>query len=157
MEAAARQASTRPLLKVKLGGKGDKERITAVRRGAPEALLIVDANEAWDETTIDTNLEACERAGVKLIEQPLPAIRDELLGEIKRTIPFCADESAQDRASLKKIVGRYDAINIKPDKAGGLTEALKLTEAAKACGLGIMVGCMVGTPLAIAPAMLLFR
>lgn len=155
MEQAARTARARPLLKVKLGGAGDPERIAAVRRGAPDSELIVDANEAWDAGTIGANLAACAAAGVRLIEQPLPAGRDGLLSEVPRTIPLCADESLHDRGSLDALAGRYDAINIKLDKTGGLTEALALAQAAEARGLRIMVGCMVGTSLAMAPAMLL--
>jgi L-alanine-DL-glutamate epimerase-like enolase superfamily enzyme len=155
MEEAARRAAHRPLLKVKLGGGGDPERIAAVRRGAPESRLIVDANEAWTPETIRDNLLACAAAGVALIEQPLPAGADGLLAEIDRTIPICADESLHDRAGLDALAERYDAINIKLDKAGGLTEALKLTQEARARGFEIMVGCMVGSSLAMAPAMLI--
>ena len=155
MEDAACAARARPLLKLKLGGAGDPERIAAVRRGAPDSALIVDANEAWDAGTIGANLAACWDAGVELIEQPLPAGRDGLLAEIPRTIPLCADESLHDRGSLDALAVRYDAINIKLDKTGGLTEALALANAAEARGLRIMVGCMVGTSLAMAPAMLL--
>ncbi|MGH7186400.1 MAG: N-acetyl-D-Glu racemase DgcA [Pseudomonadota bacterium] len=154
MEKAARLASARPLLKVKLGGEGDADRIAAVRRGAPSAALIVDANEAWSEATVQRNIEACERADVKLIEQPFPAGRDSLLSGIRCTIPICADESVHDAASLDRIAGRYQMINIKLDKAGGLTEALALAGAARANGLKIMVGCMLATSLAMAPAML---
>ncbi|TGD94883.1 N-acetyl-D-Glu racemase DgcA [Methylobacterium nonmethylotrophicum] len=155
MEAAARAAASRPLLKVKLGGAGDPERIAAVRRGAPASALVVDANEAWSPETIAANLAACVEAGVRLIEQPLPAGDDAALAGIRRPIPICADESLHDRAGLDALKDRYDAINIKLDKAGGLTEALLLAQAAKARGLSIMVGCMLGTSLAMAPAMLL--
>ena len=155
MGEAARAASARPLLKVKLGGVGDPERIAAVRRGAPDSALIVDANESWDADTIGANFSACAKAGVRLIEQPLPAGRDGLLTEIPRTVPLCADESLHDRAGLDALLGRYDAVNIKLDKTGGLTEALALAEAARERGLAIMVGCMVGTSLAMAPATLL--
>ncbi|POR44290.1 N-acetyl-D-Glu racemase DgcA [Methylobacterium sp. V23] len=155
MEAAARQAAHRPLLKVKLGGTGDPERIAAVRRGAPDSRLIVDANEAWRAETIEANLAACVAAGVGLIEQPLPAGEDALLAEIARPIPICADESLHDRAGLDALSRRYDAINIKLDKAGGLTEAVMLAHEARARGFSLMIGCMVGTSLAMAPAMLL--
>ncbi|MGW5956336.1 N-acetyl-D-Glu racemase DgcA [Methylorubrum thiocyanatum] len=155
MEEAARNAAHRPLLKVKLGGEGDPERIAAVRRGSPDSRLIVDANEAWRAETIEQNLAACAAASVSLIEQPLPAGDDGLLAEIDRTIPICADESLHDRAGLDALAKRYDAINIKLDKAGGLTEALKLAHEARARGFEIMVGCMVGSSLAMAPAMLL--
>ena len=155
MEAAARSASHRPLLKVKLGGAGDPARIAAVRRGAPDARLVVDANEAWDAATIEENLAACAEAGVLLVEQPLPAKDDALLARIAHPIPLCADESLHPGASLDPLVGRYDAVNVKLDKAGGLTEALALAEAARARGLAVMVGCMVGTSLSMAPATLL--
>ncbi|AWN47018.1 dipeptide epimerase [Methylobacterium terrae] len=155
MEAAARAAASRPLLKVKLGGAGDPERIAAVRRGAPDSALVVDANEAWSPETLEANLAACVAAGVRLIEQPLPAGDDAALAGIPRPIPICADESLHDRAGLDGLRDRYDAINIKLDKAGGLTEALLLAQAARARGLSIMVGCMLGTSLAMAPAMLL--
>ncbi|HEV7440254.1 MAG TPA: N-acetyl-D-Glu racemase DgcA [Methylobacterium sp.] len=155
MEAAARGAAHRPLLKVKLGGAGDPARIAAVRRGAPEARLIVDANEAWRAETLEANLAACLEAGVGLIEQPLPAGDDAALAGIRRPIPICADESLHDRAGLDALADRYDAINIKLDKTGGLTEAVMLAHEARARGLSLMIGCMVGTSLAMAPAMLL--
>ena len=155
MEAAARKAAHRPLLKVKLGGEGDPARIAAVRRGAPQSRLIVDANEAWRPDTIEGNLTACVDAGVVLIEQPLPAGDDALLAAIDRTIPICADESLHDRAGLDALARRYDAINIKLDKAGGLTEAILLAQEARTRGFQLMIGCMVGTSLAMAPAMLL--
>ena len=155
MEEAARAASHRPLLKVKLGGAGDPERIAAVRAGAPDARLIVDANEAWRPETLEANLAACLKAGVALIEQPLPADADALLAEIPHPVPVCADESLHDRAGLDALAGRYDAINIKLDKTGGLTEAILLAREAKARGLSVMVGCMLGTSLGMAPATLL--
>ncbi|MEH3145815.1 MAG: dipeptide epimerase [Methylobacterium frigidaeris] len=157
MEAAARRAAARPLLKVKLAGDGDPERIAAVRRGAPASRLIVDANEAWRPANLEANLAACAAARVALIEQPLPADADGLLAEIDHPIPLCADESLHDRAGLDGLADRYDAINIKLDKAGGLTEALALARAARERGLSVMVGCMLGTSLAMAPAMLLAR
>jgi L-alanine-DL-glutamate epimerase-like enolase superfamily enzyme len=154
--AAAAAAATRPLLKVKLGGTGppDTERIAAVRSAAPHAELIVDANEGWRAEDLAANFAACAAAGVTLIEQPLPADADAALAAIARSIPVCADESLHDRASLASLAGKYDAVNIKLDKAGGLTEALALAAAAQAMGFAIMVGCMVSTSLAIAPAML---
>ncbi|MDP4023595.1 dipeptide epimerase [Methylobacterium sp. NEAU 140] len=155
MGEAARGAAARPLLKVKLGGAGDPERIAAVRAGAPDARLIVDANEAWRPETLEANLAACVAAGVALIEQPLPADADALLAEIPHPIPICADESLHDRAGLDALAGRYDAINIKLDKTGGLTEAVMLAHAARARGLSVMVGCMLGTSLSMAPATLL--
>jgi L-alanine-DL-glutamate epimerase-like enolase superfamily enzyme len=155
MEAAARAAAHRPLLKVKLGGEGDAARIAAVRRGAAEAALVVDANEAWRPETFAENLAACVAAGVQLIEQPLPAQADDYLDKVESPIAICADESLHDRAELAQVAARYDAINIKLDKTGGLTEALDLARAAQALNLKIMVGCMVGTSLAMAPGMLL--
>ena len=156
MAEAALRAKNRPLLKVKLGGGGnDAERVAAVRRAAPEAELIVDANEGWSEESLERNFAACAQAGVTLIEQPLAEGHDAALARIKRPIPVCADESVHDRASLDAIAGKYDAINVKLDKAGGLTEALALAAAAEQRGFAIMVGCMVATSLAMAPAMLL--
>jgi L-Ala-D/L-Glu epimerase len=155
MAGAAARAAGRPLLKVKLGGGDDDgKRIAAVRRAAPKARLIVDANEGWDEKDLAKNLAACAEAGVTLIEQPLPEGRDAALAQIKRPIPVCADESLHDRAGLELLAGKYDAINIKLDKAGGLTEALALAAEAERRGFGIMAGCMVATSLAMAPAML---
>ena len=154
MAEAAERAAWRPLLKVKLGGDGDGKRIAAVRRAAPRAQLIVDANEGWDADNFEPNLAACADAGVTLIEQPLPEGRDDALARIKRPIPVCADESVHDRASLDALAGKYDAVNIKLDKAGGLTEALALAAEAERRGFAIMVGCMVATSLAMAPAML---
>jgi L-alanine-DL-glutamate epimerase-like enolase superfamily enzyme len=155
MAAATRKAAHRPLLKIKLGGAGDGERIAAVREAAPESELIVDANEAWTSTNLEQNLAACARAGVTLVEQPLAAGQDDLLAHIRRPIAVCADESVHDRRSLETLCGRYDAVNIKLDKAGGLTETLAMADAARALGFEIMVGCMVATSLAMAPAMLL--
>jgi L-Ala-D/L-Glu epimerase len=155
MGEAARVSSQRPILKLKLGGNGDPQRLEAVRAAAPNARLIVDANEAWSATNIQMNIEACLAAGVELIEQPLPAGADDLLAAMDRPIPICADESIHVGADLDKLVGRYDAINIKLDKTGGLTEALSLLREAEARGLKIMVGCMVGTSLAMAPALLI--
>jgi L-alanine-DL-glutamate epimerase-like enolase superfamily enzyme len=155
MATAAARAAHRPLLKIKLGGDGDEMRIAAVRNAAPDSELIVDANEAWSETNLEQNLAACAKAGVTLVEQPLPAGRDARLAHIKRPIAVCADESVHDRASLGTLRERYDAVNIKLDKTGGLTEALAMADAAAAQGFDIMIGCMVATSLAMAPAMLL--
>jgi L-Ala-D/L-Glu epimerase len=156
MAEAAERAAWRPLLKVKLGGRGDDhERIAAVRRAAPRAELIADANEGWASENLEQNLAACAEAGVTLIEQPLPEGADEALARIKRPVPVCADESVRDRGSLAGLAGKYDAVNIKLDKAGGLTEALALAAEAEQRGFIIMVGCMVATSLAMAPAMLL--
>jgi L-alanine-DL-glutamate epimerase-like enolase superfamily enzyme len=155
MAETTARAADRPLLKIKLGGAGDRARIAAVRRAAPNASLIVDANEAWNEADLTNNLAACADAGVMLVEQPLPASADAALASIERPIPVCADESVHDRASLASLVGKYDAINIKLDKAGGLTEALAMAAEAERLGFSLMVGCMVATSLAMAPAMLL--
>jgi L-alanine-DL-glutamate epimerase-like enolase superfamily enzyme len=155
MAAATAKAAHRPLLKIKLGGDGDGERIAAVRRAAPKSELIVDANEAWTPSDLERNLAACAEAGVTLVEQPLPSGWDDMLGRIRRPVRVCADESVHDRKSLEGLRGRYDAVNIKLDKTGGLTEALAMADAANAVGFDIMVGCMVATSLAMAPAMLL--
>jgi L-alanine-DL-glutamate epimerase-like enolase superfamily enzyme len=155
MAAATTEAAHRPLLKIKLGGDGDGARIAAVRKAAPQSELIVDANEAWSAENLEQNLAACAAAGVTLVEQPLPAGQDEALARIKRPVLVCADESVHDRASLEGLRGRYDAVNIKLDKTGGLTEAVAMADAAHALGFQIMVGCMVATSLAMAPAMLL--
>jgi L-Ala-D/L-Glu epimerase len=155
MATAAERAAARPLLKIKLGrDDDDRKRIAAVRRAALRAELIVDANEGWDETNLLANLAACADAGVTLVEQPLPQGRDAALALGKLPIPVCADESVRDRTSLAALAGKYDAINIKLDKAGGLTEALALAAEAERRGFAIMVGCMVATSLAMAPAML---
>jgi L-Ala-D/L-Glu epimerase len=155
MAAASAKAAHRPLLKIKLGGDGDAERIAAVRKAAPDSELIVDANEAWSPANLEQNLRDCARAGVTLVEQPLRAGQDEALANIRRPIAVCADESVHDRGSLNGLRGRYDAVNIKLDKAGGLTEALLMADSAQAMGFQIMIGCMVATSLAMAPAMLL--
>jgi len=155
MAAAPARAAHRTLLKTKLGGDDDAMRIAAVRQAAPKSELIVDANEAWTPDNLERNLAVCASAGVTLVEQPLPAGADEPLARIRRPLAVCADESVHDRASLEGLRGRYDAINIKLDKAGGLTEALAMADAAQALGFEVMVGCMVATSLAMAPAMLL--
>jgi L-Ala-D/L-Glu epimerase len=155
MAAATARAAHRPLLKIKLGGEGDAERIAAVRKAAPESELIVDANEAWGPANLAQNLAACADVGVTLVEQPLPAGQDQALAGVRRPVAVCADESVHDRASLDGLRDRYDAVNIKLDKTGGLTEALDMADAAHALGFDIMIGCMVATSLAMAPAMLL--
>ncbi|MGL4636940.1 MAG: N-acetyl-D-Glu racemase DgcA [Beijerinckiaceae bacterium] len=155
MHAAAVAASHRPLLKVKLAGEGDPERIAAVRRGAPQSRLVVDANEAWTTDNLATNAAACAKAGVELIEQPLPAKQDEPLQDFKSPVRLCADESVHTRDTLDVVAKRYSAINIKLDKTGGLSEAIAMVQAAQSLKLDIMVGCMVGTSLAMAPAMLI--
>jgi L-alanine-DL-glutamate epimerase-like enolase superfamily enzyme len=154
MAAAAAKAADRPLLKVKLGGDGDPERIAAVREAAPEARMIVDANEAWRPGNLAANLAACEAASVELIEQPLPAGDDAALAEISTGIAVCADESLHVAADLAALRNRYSAINIKLDKAGGLTEALVIAAEARRLRYRVMVGCMLGTSLGMAPALL---
>lgn len=152
MEIAARAARGRELLKLKLSGEGDVERVAAVRRGAPDARLIVDANEAWGGLDIERLAHALDRFRVELIEQPVPAGQDHLLDNIRSAVPLCADESCHDRHDLGSLIGRYRFINIKLDKAGGLTEAWALASAAKQRGLSLMTGCMLSTSLGIAPA-----
>ena len=154
MADAARKVAARTLLKVKLGSADDAARIAAVRGAAPRAELIVDANEGWRADNLAENIAACAAAGVTLIEQPLPADDDRALAAVARAVPVCADESVHDRASLAALVGRYDAVNIKLDKTGGLTEALKMADEAARLGFSLMVGCMVATSLSMAPAML---
>jgi len=155
MAEQAAKAAGRALLKVKLGGTDDLARIMAVRRAAPNAELIVDANEGWRADNLPDNLAACAQAGVTLVEQPLPADADDVLAQIARPLLVCADESVHARASLPALVGKYDAVNIKLDKAGGLTEALAMVKDAERLGFALMAGCMVATSLAIAPAVLL--
>jgi L-alanine-DL-glutamate epimerase-like enolase superfamily enzyme len=155
MGEAARLAAARPLLKIKLAGDGDIQRLAAVRAAAPNATLIVDANEAWAPDDLATMMRACLDTGVALIEQPLPAGADGALAGIDRRVPICADESVHGREGLAALRDRYDAVNIKLDKTGGLTEALIVAEEAQALGFALMIGCMVGTSLAMAPALLL--
>ena len=155
MAEAAARAARRPLLKVKLGQPGDAARIRAVRAAAPGAALIVDANEGWTADSLAANLAACAEAAVTLVEQPLPAADDAALAGFRHPIPICADESVHDRATLARLAGKYEAINIKLDKTGGLTEALALADAAERLGFTLMIGCMISTSLAIAPALLL--
>lgn len=155
MAAQARENAARPLLKVKIGGDGDIARIRAVRDAAPKSRLILDANEGWTDDNIRENLAAAAELGVSLVEQPLPAGEDAILAQIDRPVPVCADESVHTAEGLEKLVGLYDAVNIKLDKTGGLTAALELRDRARELGFGIMVGCMVGTSLAMAPAVLL--
>jgi L-alanine-DL-glutamate epimerase-like enolase superfamily enzyme len=155
MRAQAAQNAHRPLLKTKLGGGAeDVARIEAVRAGAPEARIIVDANEGWTPKLYAELAPVLVRLGVEMVEQPLPAKADEALLELDRVLPVCADESCHDRASLPGLKGKYDMVNIKLDKTGGLTEALALRDAALAEGYQVMVGCMVGSSLAMAPATL---
>ncbi|HEY7299774.1 MAG TPA: N-acetyl-D-Glu racemase DgcA [Xanthobacteraceae bacterium] len=154
MAVQAAEAAARPLLKVKLGAAGDAARIAAVRRAAPNAELIVDANEGWSAEMLSENLAACAQAGVTLIEQPLPAGGDDILARIRHPVPLCADESVHARPSLDALRDKYEAVNIKLDKAGGLTEALATAAEAQRLGFVVMVGSMVATSLAVAPAVL---
>jgi len=154
MRAAAARHAHRPILKIKLGTPDDMARLEAVRAGAPTARIVVDANEGWTADVYSELAPHLLRLGVAMVEQPLPAGQDDLLAEIARPLPVCADESCHDRASLPGLVGKYDMVNIKLDKTGGLTEALALRDAARAQGWDVMVGCMVGTSLAMAPAVL---
>ena len=155
MAAQARANAQRPLLKVKIGGDGDIERIRAVVSAAPDSRIILDANEGWTDENLAENLAAAAALNIALIEQPLPAGRDARLAEIAHPVPICADESVHVAADLPKLKGLYDAVNIKLDKSGGLTAAIELRDRAKAAGMQIMVGCMVGTSLGMAPAVLL--
>ena len=154
MQAQAAKNAGRPLLKIKLGTPDDMPRLEAVRAGAPESKIIVDANEGWSADVYADLAPHLVRLGVALVEQPLPAGEDDALLGMDRPVPVCADESCHDRASLPGLKGKYDVVNIKLDKTGGLTEALSLRAAALAEGYRIMVGCMVGSSLAMAPAML---
>lgn len=155
MQQSAAQNAYRPILKIKLGTPDDMPRLEAVRRGAPKSTLIIDANEGWTPEIYSDLAPHLIRLGVALVEQPLPAGGDEMLAEMARPLPVCADESAQDAASLPALKGRYDMVNLKLDKTGGLTEALIARQTARDLGLGVMVGCMVGSSLGMAPAVLL--
>ncbi|MEQ9260656.1 MAG: dipeptide epimerase [Roseovarius sp.] len=154
MQAQAAKHAHRPLLKIKLGTPDDMPRLEAVRAGAPNSTIIVDANEGWSADVYADLAPHLVRLGVALVEQPLPAGEDEALIGMERPVPVCADESCHDRASLPGLRGKYDVVNIKLDKTGGLTEALALRAAALAEGYKVMVGCMVGSSLAMAPATL---
>ncbi|MEM0990603.1 MAG: N-acetyl-D-Glu racemase DgcA [Pseudomonadota bacterium] len=154
MRAKAAENAHRPVLKIKLGGAGDIERLRAVRDGAPNAKIVVDANEGWTAETYAQIAPVVLELGVAMVEQPLPAGDDAALAGMDRPLPVCADEACHDRASLPEIAGKYDMINIKLDKTGGLTEALALKAEAQRLGLQIMVGCMIGSSLGMAPATL---
>ena len=154
MRASAARHAHRPLLKIKLGTPDDMPRLEAVRAGAPDTRIIVDANEGWTAEVYADLAPHLLRLGVEMVEQPLPASEDDMLAEIDRPLPVCADEACHDRGSLAALRGKYDMVNIKLDKTGGLTEALALRDAARAQGYRVMVGCMVGSSLAMAPAVL---
>ncbi len=154
MRAAAARQAHRAVLKVKLGTPADMPRIEAVRAGAPNVRLIVDANEGWTPEVYTDLAPHLIRLGVEMVEQPLPAGQDDMLAEIARPVPVCADESAHDAASLAGLLAKYDVVNLKLDKTGGLTEALRAREEARRLGLKVMVGCMISTSLSMAPAIL---
>lgn len=155
MRLEAAKNAYRPILKVKLGTPEDMPRLEAVRQGAPDATLIIDANEGWTPEIYADLAPHLIRLGVALVEQPLPQGADDMLAEIARPLPVCADESAHDAASLAALVGKYDMVNLKLDKTGGLTEALRARNEAARLNLRLMVGCMVGSSLGMAPAVLL--
>lgn len=155
MRMAAAENAHRPILKIKLGTPDDMPRLEAVRQGAPRSRIIIDANEGWTPEVYTDLAPHLLRLGVELVEQPLPAGQDDMLAEIARPVPVCADESCFDRASLAGLPGKYDVVNLKLDKTGGLTEALLARDLARQMGLKVMVGCMVGSSLAMAPAVLL--
>jgi L-alanine-DL-glutamate epimerase-like enolase superfamily enzyme len=154
MRAAAARNAHRAVLKVKLGTPADMPRIEAVRQGAPKVRLIVDANEGWTPEVYTDLAPHLLRLGVELVEQPFPVEKDDMLAEIARPLPVCADESAHDAASLLGLIGKYDVVNLKLDKTGGLTEALRAKGEARRLGLRVMVGCMISTSLSMAPAIL---
>ncbi len=155
MAAAAARVSHRSLLKIKVGGEGDADRMRAVRSAARNARLIIDANEGWTEETVRQNLLVAAAIGATVVEQPMPAGADEILARIPHPVPICADESVHSTIDLEGICGRYDYVNVKLDKTGGLTEGVAFVREARRLGFGVMVGCMVGTSLAMAPAVLL--
>jgi L-alanine-DL-glutamate epimerase-like enolase superfamily enzyme len=157
MAARAAEAAARgmQLLKLKLGGTGDEARLRQIRAACPNARLIADANEAWTPAMLEPLLSVAADCGLELIEQPLPVDADDALSAVAHPVPVCADESLHTRTGLARLAGRYEAVNIKLDKAGGLTEGLATLAQARGMGFSVMVGCMVGTSLAMAPAMLL--
>jgi L-alanine-DL-glutamate epimerase-like enolase superfamily enzyme len=155
MADEARAHSSQKLLKVKVGTSDDRARMHAVASAARGAEIILDANEGWDESNIREHLLLAAELHISLIEQPLPAGKDEILAHIPHPVPICADESVHTIDDLDKLCRSYDAINIKLDKTGGLTEALQMRDRARELGFGVMIGCMVGTSLAMAPAVLL--
>ena len=155
MGRAAAQHADRPLLKIKLAGRYDLDRVAAIRANAPDSTLIVDANEGWSADQVEPLSAALARLGVALIEQPLPADQDALLAEFEHPVPFCADESCHTADDLAELAARYECVNLKLDKTGGFSEGLRLAAEARACGLDLMVGCMIATSLSMAPAVLL--
>lgn len=157
MESAARAVAEAPLLKVKVDATDPAAQIRAVRIGAPGAALIVDPNESWDQPMVEAMQAVLVEAGVDLLEQPVPADADAWLQDFDPAVPICADEAAHVAADLALIAERYQLVNVKLDKAGGLTAALELAHAARASGLGLMTGCMVSSSLSIAPALHIAR
>ncbi|MXW79796.1 MAG: dipeptide epimerase [Gemmatimonadetes bacterium] len=155
MGRAAAQHADRPLLKIKLAGRDDLDRVAAIRANAPDSTLIVDANEGWSADQVEPLSAALARLGVALIEQPLPADQDALLAKFEHPVPFCADESCHTADDLAELAARYEYVNLKLDKTGGFSEGLRLAAEARACGLDLMVGCMIATSLSMAPAVLL--
>ncbi|WP_062011417.1 N-acetyl-D-Glu racemase DgcA [Aureimonas sp. AU4] len=157
MAEATRAAASRPVLKIKLGGGDglDGERLEAVRQAAPEARLLIDANEGWRGDVLAQHMRQAAAIGASVVEQPLPASDDIMLANLSRPLPVCADESVHGADSIAALAGRYDFLNLKLDKTGGLTEGLRFLREARAHGFGVMVGCMVGTSLSMAPALLL--
>ena len=155
MAAEARAHASQKLLKVKVGTSDDRARMHAVASAAPNAEIILDANEGWDESNIREHLLLAAELHIGLIEQPLPEGKDDILASMPHPVPICADESVHTLADLDALSNRYDAVNIKLDKTGGLTEALRMRDRARELGFGVMVGCMVGSSLAMAPAVLL--
>jgi L-alanine-DL-glutamate epimerase-like enolase superfamily enzyme len=155
MKASARRHAEKPILKIKLGTPEDMPRLEAVRQGAPRSRLIIDANEGWTPDVYAELAPHLVRLGVELVEQPFPAGQDSMLAEIARPLPVCADESCFDRTSLADLKGKYDVVNLKLDKTGGLTEGILTRDLARSMGFRVMVGCMVGSSLGMAPAVLL--
>lgn len=155
MAAAAHRAAGRPLLKLKVGDDDVLDRVRAVRAAAPSPRLIIDANEAWTPESLARRLPDLARLGVAFIEQPLPAGRDDALSQLDRVVPICADESCRGDDPIPGLVGRYDVVNVKLDKTGGVTAAARIVRQARAAGMPVMIGCMIGTSLAMAPAFLL--
>ena len=156
MATAAKESANAPTLKLKLGGDDvDLARVEAVREAAPAARLLVDANESWSPAHYQKIVPVLRGLRVEVIEQPFPADADEVLETLDHPIPVCADESCYTSADLPRLTNRYEMINVKLDKTGGLTEALLLTERARQSGFKLLIGCMVGTSLSMAPARVL--
>lgn len=155
MADAARAVASRSIIKIKLGGDNDVACMHAVVGNAPQSRIIIDANEGWTADRFPEMMREAARLKIALIEQPLPANHDQYLREVPHPVPICADESVHTSDDVQSLAGRYDYVNIKLDKTGGLTEALNMQRKARELGFGVMVGCMVGSSLAMAPAVLL--